>query len=75
MIADDRIERVAEAVEIGRRSRYIARQSVLGRHGSKLSSVAMVLAAAGFISPIGGALLREAIDVAVILNAQRTQRG
>jgi cation transport ATPase len=33
--------------------------------------VAMVLAALGLIQPVAGALLQEAIDVAVILNALR----
>ena len=69
----DRIERVAEAVRIGRRSLGIARQSVLA--GIGLSLVAMGFAAFGFIQPVFGALLQEAIDVAVILNALRALRG
>jgi P-type E1-E2 ATPase len=69
----DRIERVAEAVRIGRRSLAIARQSVLA--GIGLSLVAMGFAAFGFIQPVFGALLQEAIDVAVILNALRALRG
>jgi cation transport ATPase len=36
-----------------------------------ISLVAMGFAAAGLIAPIAGALLQEAIDVAVILNALR----
>jgi hypothetical protein len=35
---------------------------------------AMIAAAAGYIPPPIGALLQEAIDVAVILNALRTSR-
>jgi cation transport ATPase len=35
----------------------------------------MVLAALGFIVPVAGAVLQEAIDVAVILNALRALRG
>jgi heavy metal translocating P-type ATPase len=65
----DRIGRVADAVRIGRRSLRIARQSVLA--GIGLSLVAMAFAALGFIPPVFGALLQEAIDVAVILNALR----
>jgi heavy metal translocating P-type ATPase len=72
VVVDD-VERVAEAVEIGRRSLHIARQSVLV--GMGLSIVAMILAALGLIPPLGGALLQEGIDVAVILNALRALRG
>ena len=69
----DRIERVVEAVRIGRRSLVIARESVLA--GIGLSLVAMVFAAFGYIPPVWGALLQEGIDVAVILNALRALRG
>ena len=58
---------------IGRRSVHIAVQSVLV--GMGLSGVAMILAAIGLIPPVGGALLQEAIDVAVIANALRALRG
>jgi len=73
VIAVDRIDRVADAVRIGRRSLGIARQSVL--YGIGLSVVAMGFAAAGYISPVAGALLQEGIDVAVILNALRALRA
>ena len=73
VITVDRIERVAEAVEIGRRSLGIARQSVV--FGIGLSMVAMGFAALGYIPPLAGALLQEGIDVAVILNALRALRG
>jgi P-type E1-E2 ATPase len=69
VIVHDRIDRVAAAVRIGRRSLSIARQSVVA--GMGISLVAMGFAAAGLIAPIAGALLQEAIDVAVILNALR----
>ena len=69
VIVVDRIDRVAEAIRIGRRSLGIAKQSVLA--GMGLSFAAMVFAAFGLIAPIAGALLQEAIDVAVILNALR----
>jgi heavy metal translocating P-type ATPase len=68
----DRIDRVADAIRIGRRSLFIARQSVLV--GIGLSLAAMVVAAAGFLPPVEGALLQEAIDVGVILNALRALR-
>ena len=73
VIVVDRVDRVADAVRIGRRSLSIARQSVLA--GMGLSLAAMGFAAAGLIVPIFGALLQEAIDVAVILNALRALRG
>jgi heavy metal translocating P-type ATPase len=69
VIVVDRIDRIATAVAIGRRSLAIARQSVLA--GIGLSFVAMGFAAVGLIPPVGGALLQEGIDVAVILNALR----
>ena len=65
----DRVERVADAIAIGRRSLAIARQSVIV--GMSLSGVAMIVAALGYLPPVAGALLQEAIDVAVILNALR----
>jgi heavy metal translocating P-type ATPase len=73
VILVDRIGRVADAVEIGRRSLRIARQSVLA--GIGLSLGAMGFAAFGFIPPVYGALFQEGIDVAVILNALRALRG
>jgi heavy metal translocating P-type ATPase len=68
VLADD-ANRVAEAVAISRRTMAIARQSVWA--GLGLSGLAMVIAAFGYIPPILGAILQEAIDVAVILNALR----
>jgi heavy metal translocating P-type ATPase len=72
VIVVDRIDRVADALRIGRRSLGIARQSVLA--GIGLSLVGMVFAAFGYITPVAGALLQEAIDIAVILNALRALR-
>jgi heavy metal translocating P-type ATPase len=72
VITVDRVDRVAAAVRIGRRTMRIARQSVLA--GMALSLVAMGVAAAGHLPPVAGALLQEGIDVAVILNALRALR-
>ncbi|HUH15625.1 MAG TPA: heavy metal translocating P-type ATPase [Gaiellaceae bacterium] len=72
VIVVDRIDRVAHAVRIGRRSLGIARQSVIA--GMALSFVGMALAALGHITPVAGALIQEAIDVAVILNSLRALR-
>jgi P-type E1-E2 ATPase len=73
VITVDRIDRVANAVHIGRRALHIARQSVLS--GMGLSLAAMGVAAVGYLPPVGGALFQEAIDLAVILNALRALRG
>ncbi len=68
----DRVDRVADAIRIGRRALFIARQSVLA--GIALSLLAMGVAAAGHLPPVEGALVQEAIDVGVILNALRALR-
>ena len=73
VILVDRVDRVADAVTIGRRALAIARQSVLIGIGASL--VAMGFAALGYLSPVAGALVQEAIDVGVILNALRALRG
>jgi P-type E1-E2 ATPase len=65
----DRLDRVADAMTIARRSRSIALQSVLV--GMGLSFGAMLFGAFGLLLPVAGALVQEAIDVAVILNALR----
>ncbi len=69
----DRLDRVVEARMIAKRTRYIALQSVLV--GMGLSVAAMGVAAAGYLPPVAGAVLQEAIDVAVILNALRALGG
>jgi heavy metal translocating P-type ATPase len=68
----DRLNRLGEVAAISRRTRTIARQSVLA--GMGLSLAAMGVAAAGLLPAVWGALLQEAIDVAVILNALRALR-
>jgi heavy metal translocating P-type ATPase len=73
VILVDRVDRVATAIKIGRRALFIARQSVLA--GLGLSLAAMGAAAFGFLPPVEGALLQEAIDVGVILNALRALRS
>ena len=68
----DRVDRIAPGIEIARRARQIAVQSVVA--GIGLSVLGMFAAAFGYLSPVQGALLQEAIDVAVILNALRALR-
>jgi heavy metal translocating P-type ATPase len=72
LLTDD-VTRAAEAIEIGRRATRIAKQSILV--GLGLSGAAMIAAAFGYLTPVRGALLQEAIDVAVILNALRASSG
>jgi heavy metal translocating P-type ATPase len=69
----DRLDRLAEAMAVSRRTGLIARQSVLV--GIGMSLVAMVVAGLGYLPPSVGALVQEAIDVAVILNALRARGG
>ncbi|ADP71263.1 heavy metal translocating P-type ATPase [Rhodomicrobium vannielii ATCC 17100] len=69
VILVDRLDRVADAVKIARRTRSIARQSIVA--GMALSGVAMVAAAFGALTPVAAAITQEGIDVLVILNALR----
>ena len=68
----DKIDRLALALKVARRTRRIAIESVLV--GLGLSLAAMIAAAFGYLPPVAGALLQEVIDVAVILNALRALR-
>ena len=69
VLTTDRVERLADAMDIARWSRRIAVQSAVV--GMSLSLLAMVIAALGWLPPAAGAMLQEGIDVAVILNALR----
>ncbi|EME55050.1 heavy metal translocating P-type ATPase [Amycolatopsis decaplanina] len=69
VILDDRIDRLADAVEIARRARRLAVQSA--GIGTGLSVLAMLAAAGGWLAPVLGALVQEGIDVAVIVNSLR----
>jgi hypothetical protein len=64
---------LTEAVQIARRARSIAIQSVV--LGMGMSIVAMAAAALGFLPVVAGAILQEVIDIIVILNALRALRG
>jgi heavy metal translocating P-type ATPase len=68
----DHLGRLGEVAALARRTRRIALQSVLA--GMGMSLAAMAAAAAGLLPTVWGALLQEAIDVAVILNALRALR-
>jgi hypothetical protein len=73
VLTTDRLDRLADAMDIARWSRRIAVQSA--GVGMGLSLLAMAAAALGWLPPAAGALLQEAIDVAVILNALRALHG
>jgi heavy metal translocating P-type ATPase len=73
VLTTDRLDHLADAMDIARRARHIAMQSAIV--GMSLSLVAMVIAALGYLTPAVGALLQEGIDVAVILNALRALQG
>ena len=68
----DHLGRLGEVTALARRTRRIALQSVLA--GMGMSLAAMGAAASGLLPAVWGALLQEAIYVAVILNALRALR-
>lgn len=68
----DRLEPLSAAMVAARRTSRIALQSVVA--GIGLSMVAMIIAALGYLPPVQGSLVQEAIDIAVILNALRALR-
>lgn len=72
LLVDD-LDRIVPAIKIATRSRYIALESVYA--GIGLSILGMIAAAMGYLTPVQGALLQEAIDVAVILNALRALKS
>lgn len=65
----DDINKVASALEIAKRTFFIAKQSIL--IGIFISIGLMVIFATGRIKPIYGAVLQEVVDVFVIFNALR----
>ncbi len=65
----DDLGRVATAVDVAKRSFFIAKQSIL--IGIIISVGLMLIYATGRFSPVSGALLQEVVDVVVILNALR----
>ncbi len=69
VLTTNRVDRLADAMEIAVRARRIAVQSAGG--GMAMSLVAMIAALLGWLPPAAGALLQEGIDIAVILNALR----
>jgi heavy metal translocating P-type ATPase len=69
VILDSSLRKLDEFFHIAQRLRRIALQSALG--GMALSLIGIGFAAVGLLPPVAGALLQEAIDVVVVLNALR----
>jgi P-type E1-E2 ATPase len=69
VIMDSSLQKIDEFLHISRRMRRIALESAVG--GMALSFGGMLVAAAGYLPPVAGAIMQEIIDVAVILNALR----
>jgi heavy metal translocating P-type ATPase len=72
VIIDSSLSKVDELMHVSYRLRRVALQSALG--GMSLSAVGMGFAALGFLSPVGGAVAQEVIDLLAVLNALRTAR-
>jgi cation transport ATPase len=68
-VLEPSLTKVDELIHIGRRMRRIAMQSAVG--GMALSMSGMLVAAAGYLPPVAGAVAQEMIDVAAVLNALR----
>ena len=69
VVMEPSLQKVDELIHIGRRMRRIALQSAVG--GMALSMIGMLIAAAGYLPPVAGAVAQEIIDVAAVLNAVR----
>jgi heavy metal translocating P-type ATPase len=69
VILADRLDRVGEAIVIAQRARRIALESIVA--GMGLSTLAMLAAVIGWLTPVPAAIVQEVIDVTVILNALR----
>ncbi|WP_372721955.1 heavy metal translocating P-type ATPase [Novipirellula sp.] len=69
VIMDSSLAKVDEFMHISRRMRTIALQSAVG--GMALSFIGMLIASAGYLPPVAGAVTQEVIDVVAVLNALR----
>lgn len=69
VIMENSLIKVDELIHLSLAARKIALQSAVG--GMLLSLIGMGFAAAGFISPVVGAILQEIIDIIAIMNALR----
>jgi len=72
VLMDTALVKVDELFHIARRLRRIALQSAV--FGMALSAAGMGFAAAGYLSPVAGAVFQEIIDVFAIVNALRASQ-
>lgn len=69
VVMENTLERVDRLIHLSLVTRRIALQSAIG--GMVLSLIGMGFAAAGYVTPVAGAILQEIIDIIAILNALR----
>ena len=69
VVMESSLRKVDELMHIGRRMRRIALESAIG--GMVLSMIGMLVAAAGHLPPVVGAIAQEVLDLAAVLNALR----
>ena len=69
VIMENSLSKVDELIHLSLATRNISLQSAIG--GMALSLIGMGFAAAGFITPVAGAILQEIIDILAIINALR----
>jgi heavy metal translocating P-type ATPase len=69
VVLEPSLTKVDELIHIGWRMRRIAMQSAVG--GMGMSVIGMLIAAAGYLPPVAGAVAQEIIDAAAVLNALR----
>jgi heavy metal translocating P-type ATPase len=69
VILESSLAKVDELLHVSRRMRTIALESAVG--GMALSALAMLVAAAGYLPPVAGAIVQEIIDVVAVGNALR----
>ena len=69
VILEPSLRKVDQLLHISSHMRRVALQSAVG--GMALSVAGMFFAAAGYLTPVAGAVLQEFIDLAAVLNALR----
>jgi heavy metal translocating P-type ATPase len=69
VILSPSVSKTYDVLHIAKKTVYLAKEGIFIGIGA--STVAMIFAAFGYIPPLEGTILQEAIDVAVILNALR----
>lgn len=69
VILNDDLTKVKEALFLGRRALAIIRENVL--YSSLINAAAVLLAMAGVLGPVAGALIHNATSVLVVMNAAR----